>query len=82
MVEQLKTSQVKKANDYLKTANSALKTGLFRWSKDFAEAGHNFEKAAKLFKEMGEDQQAAEAYLQFAKCSEEQKEYTGAADGY
>ena len=55
MVEQLKTSQVKKANDYIKTANSALKTGLFRWSKDFAEAGHNFEKAAKLFKEMGED---------------------------
>jgi hypothetical protein len=35
-----------------------------------------------VFKEIGEDKQAVDAYLNFAKYSEEQKEYTGAADGY
>lgn len=35
-----------------------------------------------MFKEIGEDKQAVDAYLNFARCSEESKEYSGAADGY
>jgi hypothetical protein len=71
MVEQLKNSQIKKAQDYLKQANYALKTGVFKWSKDYGEASFKFEQAAKVFKEIGEEKQAAEAFINFAKCSEE-----------
>jgi len=55
---------------------------MFKWSKDFGEASFKFEQAAKVYKEIGYNKEATEAYLNFAKCSEESKEYTGSADGY
>merc|ERR1712038_1282734 len=41
----------------------------------------NFERAAKSFTASGLDQRAAEAWLEYSKCSEAQNEMTGAAEG-
>jgi len=56
--------------DHLKKAQHALKTGVFKWSKDYDEAAYQYEQAAKAFKEVSDEEAAAEAYLEFAKCSE------------
>lgn len=78
----VEASTSKKAQDHLKKAQYALKTGVFKWSKDYDEAAHHYEQAAKAFKEASDDQGAADAYLQFAKCSEHQKAFHQAGDGY
>ena len=41
----------------------------------------HFEKAAKLYKQIGAKKQAIEAYLQYSKCSETANELLGAAEG-
>ena len=68
--------------DHLKKAQHALKTGVFKWSKDYDEAAYQYEQAAKAFKEVSDEEAAAEAYLEFAKCSEHQKAFHQAGDGY
>lgn len=48
-------SKSKQAQKYMKAAEYALKTGVFKWSKDYDEASINYERAAKLFKELNDD---------------------------
>ena len=55
---------------YLKEAKYALKTGIFKWSKDYDEAATKYEMAAKAFLEISDEESAADAYLEFAKCNE------------
>lgn len=59
-----------------------MKTGVFKWSKDYDEASIKYEQAAKLFKELDDDKSAADACLEFAKINEHQKQFHMAADGY
>lgn len=83
MVDSAKNaSQIAKAEKCLKKAQYALKTGVFKWSKDYDEAAMRYEEAGKIFKEISDDRRGADAYLQFAQCSEFLKQYHQAADGY
>lgn len=59
-----------------------MKTGVFKWSKDYDAAQLKYGEAAKMFKELDEDQLAADAYLQYALCSEKLKIWINAGDGY
>jgi hypothetical protein len=47
-----------------------LKTGLFKWSKDFGAAMLHFEQAAKHFKNADNEVRAIESHLQAADCAE------------
>lgn len=78
MVESAKEKQ---AIDAFKKGKEALKTGLFKWSPNFDEGAMRFEKAAKLFKECGNNERALTAYLEYSKCAEKQNELLGAAEG-
>lgn len=82
MVDKKYASECKQALKYLKQANYALKTGVFKWSKDYDEAMNKFEMAAKEFKKVGDEDSAAEAFLEYAKCAEHLKNHHLAADGY
>ena len=53
-----------------KKAQGDLKTGLFKWSKNYGEGMLHFEQAAKLFKEADNDARAIDAYLKSADCAE------------
>lgn len=59
-------SKSKQAQKCMKAAENALKTGLLKWSKDYDEASIQYERAAKIYKELNDDQGASEAYLKFA----------------
>lgn len=58
-----------------------MKTSLFKWSVDHAEAAMYFEKAAKKFKQLGERPKAVEAFLKWSSSSEHINENYGAAEG-
>ncbi len=64
------TSSLAEAEKAFKKGESALKTGLFKWSPDYLGASMHFEKASKGFKEAGERQKALQAFLRLADCSE------------
>jgi|688.fasta_scaffold587777_1 hypothetical protein len=66
MVETYNKQKLANAQKKFKEGKDALKTGLFKWSKNYAEAAIRFEQAAKLFKELGDHKSAIEAYLEFA----------------
>lgn len=51
----VESTQDRNAAKCLKQAEYALKTGVFKWSKDYDEAASKYEQAAKLFKESGND---------------------------
>ena len=59
-----------KAATHLKKAQHALKTGVFKWSKDYDEAATQYELAAKSFRDSGHEDEAANCFLEFARCSE------------
>lgn len=82
MVDKKYQADAKKAMQYLKEAKYALKTGVFKWSKDWDTAMLKYEQAAKAFKEIGDEESAAEAYLEYAKCCEHEQNNHLAADGY
>lgn len=82
MVDKKYQAEAKVALQHLKEAQYALKTGVFKWSKDYDLAATKYEAAGKAFKEINDDESAAEAYLNFAKCSEHTKSLHMAADGY
>lgn len=54
-----------------KKAQGDLKTGLFKWSKDFSGGMVHFEQAAKLFKEADNDARAVDAHLKASECAEQ-----------
>ena len=58
-----------------------MKTSIFKWSADYVSASINFEKAAKMYKQIGNKKQAIEAYLEYSKSSEQSNELLGAAEG-
>ena len=72
----------KNAAKCVKQAEYALKTGVFKWSKDYDEAASKYEQAAKLYKENQSDEQAAMAYTEAAKCYEQMKQFLLAGDAY
>lgn len=39
---------VKSADDYIKKAKNNLKTGIFKWNKDYVSAAMNYDEAAKI----------------------------------
>lgn len=43
------SNAVREADNELKKARSALKTGMFKWSPDYISASTHYENAAKLF---------------------------------
>ena len=70
MVEAVKSNKQKQADEKMKEGRSALKTGIFKWNPNHAEASVKFEQAARFYKDAGNDTAAREAYLAFASASE------------
>lgn len=62
-----------------KTAESALKTTLFKWSADYISAAHYFDKAGEKFKIRGDDARALEAYSRAADAHFKAKQPVSAA---
>jgi len=79
-VSAAKIAREKKGKTAFNEGKSALKTGLFKWSPSWDEAGLKFEKAAKLFKEAGNEIAAKESYLEYARCLEKTNELLCAAE--
>ena len=67
-------SSLAEAEKAYKKGESALKTGLFKWSPDYLGASMHFDKASKGFKEAGERQKALKAFLKLSECSEKLNE--------
>ena len=59
----------KEADSQFKKGKKALSTGLLKWNPDHLGASLHFESAAKLYKELGNEQKAKEE----AKAAEEEK---------
>ena len=74
--------KLKKAQLRMKEGRYALKTGFFKWSEDHAKAVIKFEEAGRLFKELGINKDAADAYSEMAKSSEKQDDMISAGEGY
>jgi len=53
-MEKSAAAKLSEAEKAFKKGESALKTGLFKWSADHLGASMFFEQAAKAFKEAGE----------------------------
>jgi tetratricopeptide (TPR) repeat protein len=47
-------SSLAEADKALKKGDSALKTGLFKWTPNYLEASMHYEKAAKAYKQFGD----------------------------
>ena len=75
------SSTIEEAERNFKEANKAIKTGIFNWSADYLEGSMKFERAAKLFKTLGNKEKALQAYLKYSMCSEKINENFGAAEG-
>lgn len=73
-MEKSAASKLSEAEKAFKKGESALKTGLFKWSADHLGASMFFGQAAKGFKEAGEKKKALAAYLKLADCSEKLNE--------
>ena len=76
-----KGGDIKEANKAFKKGENALKTGLFKWSANHLEASIYFEKAGKLYKQLGEKQQAIDSFLRWSACCEQLNENYGSAEG-
>ena len=76
-----KGGDIKDAEKAFKSGEKSLKTGLFKWSANHLEASMYFEKAAKLFQQLGEKQRALDSYLRWSACCEQLNENYGAAQG-
>ncbi|CDW78605.1 gamma-soluble nsf attachment protein [Stylonychia lemnae] len=75
------SNPIKEADDAFKKGEKAIKTGLLKWSADFAEGAMYFQQAAKAYKQLGEKDKAMQAYLKYSQCSEKINEFYGAAEG-
>lgn len=73
-------SALKKAEEHIKNARAELKTGLFKWSANYASAAIQYEKAAKLLQKGGYKQKAIETYLSYSECSEKANDYLTAGE--
>ena len=73
---------LKKAQLRLKEGNYAIKTGVFKWSANYAEACIKFEEAGRFFKELGLNKDACDAYVSLAKAAEKQDDMLSAGEGY
>lgn len=60
----------KEADAQFKKGKKALSTGLLKWNPDHLGASLHFESAAKLFKELGDEEKAKDSYIQYAVASE------------
>ena len=72
----------KKATQLMKSAESSLKTHLFKWSPNFLEALPKFMEASSLFENIGDYTQAIKCYERLSLCYEKQEDLYGAADAY
>ena len=72
----------KEAEKEFKKGKAALKTSMLKWSPDHIGAQLHFESAAKIYKQIGLDEKAVEAYCLYAKSSEATDTISCAADGY
>jgi hypothetical protein len=72
----------KEADKEFKKGKAALKTGMLKWSPDHIGASLYFESAAKIYKQIGLDDRAIEAFCLYAKSSEATDTISCAADGY
>ena len=62
-------SSLEEAEKAFKLGNKCIKTGFFNWSADYLEGVMHFDKAAKMFKDLGIKDKACEAYLKYSLCS-------------
>ena len=72
----------KEADSQYKKGKKALSTGLMKWNPDHLGASLHFESAAKLYKEIGNEMMAKDAFLKYAVSSEQTDSLSCAADGY
>jgi tetratricopeptide (TPR) repeat protein len=68
------------AEKAMKKGDAALKTGLFKWKPDHIEASMQYEKAAKLYKQLGDKMKAIEAFLKWSASCENENENYGTAE--
>ena len=83
MVEALggEAGVAKKAKKAMKEGKECMRTGMFKWYADYVGGSMKFEQAAKLYKAMGDNEMATEAYVLYSQCSEKSNEMSGAAEG-
>ena len=83
MVEALggEAGVAKKAKKAMKEGKECMRTGMLKWYADYVGGAMKFEQAAKLYKAMGDNEMAVEAYVLFSQCSEKSNELSGAAEG-
>ena len=83
MVEALggEAGVAKKAKKAMKEGKECMRTGMLKWYADYVGGAMKFEQAAKLYKAMGDNESATEAYCLFSQCSEKSNELSGAAEG-
>lgn len=81
MEKQYNQAKVKEAESEYKKGKAALKTGLLKWSADHLSASLYFESAAKLYKEVGNEIMAKDAFLKYAHSSEKTDSLSCAAEG-
>lgn len=65
----------------MKKGKSNMSGGFLKWGRDYLSASMHYESAAKLYKEIGNEVMAKEAYLKYAEASEKQDLLSQAADG-
>ena len=59
-----------------------MSTGLLKWSQDPLSASMHYEQAAKLYKELNQNEKAKESFLKYAQACEKMDLRSGAADGF
>ena len=78
----MESNKRKEADEQFRKGKKAVSTGLLKWSADHLGGSIYFESAAKLYKEIGDEEMAKESYLKYANSSEKTDNLSCAADGF
>jgi len=70
------------AKKLVKEGDAALKTGLFKWDKDYATAAISYDEAAKLYRASKDYDTAIQVYEKLAKVNEKLNDNWGIARNY
>jgi len=74
--------KLSEAKKYLKEGDEALKTGVFKWSKDYASAAINYDEAAKIYKSAKQYDQAQAVYEKLVLVNEKMNDPWAVARNY
>ena len=72
----------KQATKLMKSGESSLKTGIFKWKPNYDEALMKFMEASSLFENCQDYVNALKCYEKLALCYEKTEELSGAAEAY